>query len=52
MLSAAGFLNLPLSYIGARMKMETNVFIKIRSKGRLEKAAIRKLTKLIRELSS
>ena len=49
MLSAAGFLNLPLSYIGVRMKMETNVFIEIRSKGRLEKVAI---IKLIRELSS
>jgi hypothetical protein len=31
--------------------MEPNVFIKIGSKGRLEKAII-KLTKLIRELSS
>jgi hypothetical protein len=48
MLSAVGFLNVPLSYIEARMKMQPNAFM-IRSKGILEKAAI---TKLIRELSS
>jgi len=46
MLSAAGFLNVPLSYIGARMKMETSVFIKIRSRGRLEKVAINKINKI------
>lgn len=37
LLSAVGFLDVPMSYIGVRMKMEPNAFTKIRSKGRLEK---------------